>query len=138
MRTFEEILEDEKKKRNTLTIKLTKIINYEDGKEIKAPSLNIEDMSELIFDVIKLEMKNYARLALTTSRYNTKVISLKPEVDPTNSISKAEDFPALGPNKIAADGFEHMVEVVESEPNTAEEKMIKKDNILKVGIQCRE
>ena len=25
-----------------------------------------------------------------------------------------------------------MVEVVESEPNTAEEKMIKKDNILKV------
>ena len=89
MRTFEEILEDEKKKRNTLTIKLTKIINYEYGKEIKAPSLNIEDMSELIFDVIKLEMKNYARLALTTSRYDTKVISLKPEVDPTNSISKA-------------------------------------------------
>ena len=49
-----------------------------------------------------------------------------------SKLKKEEDFPALGPNKIAADGFEHMVEVVESEPNTAEEKMIKKDIILKV------
>ena len=34
MRTFEEIIEDEKKNRNTLTLKLTKIVKYEDGKEV--------------------------------------------------------------------------------------------------------
>ena len=37
MRTFEEIIEDEKKNRNTLTLKLNKIVKYEDGKEVKAP-----------------------------------------------------------------------------------------------------
>ena len=89
MRKFDEILEDEKKKRNTLTIKLTKVVKYEDGKETKAPSLNIEDISEFIFDVIKLEMKDCAGLALTTPRYDTKEISLKPGVDPNKYITKS-------------------------------------------------
>ena len=44
MRTFEEIMSDEKKNRNILTVKLTKIVKFVDGKEMRPPSLNIEDI----------------------------------------------------------------------------------------------
>ena len=45
MRSFEEILADEKKNRNILVVKMTKIVKFVDGKEDRPPSLNIEDVS---------------------------------------------------------------------------------------------
>ena len=83
MRSFEEIIEDEKKNRNILTIKLSKIVNFVDGREERPPSLNLEDIGEIIFDVIKLNVEDTNGLSLNTNRYDTKEIKLKPGVDPT-------------------------------------------------------
>ena len=83
MRTFEEIIADEKKNRNIFIVKINKITTVVDGEEVKGKSLNIEDVGELIFDVVKLKVEDCAGLSLTTNRYDTKEINLKPEVDPT-------------------------------------------------------
>ena len=87
MRTFEEIMSDEKKNRNILTLTLTKIVKYEAGKEVRAPSLTMEDIGEFVFDVMKLKMEDCAGLSLTTQRYDTKLIHLKPGIDPNKYIS---------------------------------------------------
>ena len=83
MRSFKEIIEDEKKNRNILTIKLSKIVNFVDGSEERPPSLNMEDIGELIFDVIKLKVEDTSGVSLNTNRYDTKEIKLKPGVDST-------------------------------------------------------
>ena len=43
----------------------------------------VEDVSVLIFDVIKLNPNDCLGVALKTSRYDTKEVKLRPEVDPT-------------------------------------------------------
>ena len=83
MRTFEEIIADEKKNRNILIVKLTKIVTIVNGEEVKEKSLNIEDVGELLFDVVQLKVEDCAGISLSTNRYDTKEISLKPSVDPT-------------------------------------------------------
>ena len=82
MRTFEEIVSEERKNRNILIIKLTKIVKYVNGKEEKSVSLTLEDIGELIFEVIKLKVEDSAGITLTTNRYDTKEIKFKPGVDP--------------------------------------------------------
>ena len=82
MRTFEEILADEKNNRNILTVKMTKIVKYVDGKEDRPPSLNMEDVGELLFDIVKLDVNDCIGLSLSTQRYDTKAIKLKSNVDP--------------------------------------------------------
>ena len=49
MRTFEEIMSEEREKRNILTVTLTKIVKYVDGKEERPASLTMEDIGEFIF-----------------------------------------------------------------------------------------
>ena len=88
MRTFEEIMADEKKNRNTLTMKMTKIVRYEDGNEVRAPSLTLEDVGEFIFDVLKLEIDDCLGMSLTTQRYDTKEINLKPGIDANKYITQ--------------------------------------------------
>ena len=83
MRNFEEILAEEKKNRNILIVKLTKIVTIENGEEVKEKSLFMEDVGELLFEVIKLKVEDCAGLSLSTSRYDTKEINLKPGIDPT-------------------------------------------------------
>ena len=87
MRTFEEIMSDEKKNRNILTLTLTKIVKYEAGKEVRAPSLTLEDMGDFVFDVLKLQMEDCSGLSLSTQRYDTKLIHLKPGTDPNKYIT---------------------------------------------------
>ena len=48
MRTFDEIIADEKKNRNILIVKLIKIVKIVNGKEEKEKSLLIEDVGELL------------------------------------------------------------------------------------------
>ena len=89
MRTFEEIVAEEKKNRNILTVKLTKIVKYVDGKEERPASLTMEDIGEFIFDVVKLEINDCSGISLSTQRYDTKEINLKPNVDPKKYITQA-------------------------------------------------
>ena len=89
MRSFEEIIADEKKNQNTLIVKLIKIVKFEDGKEVRAPSLIMEDIGELFFEVLKLEVNDCAGISLSTQRYDTKEINLKPGVEPNKYITKS-------------------------------------------------
>ena len=79
MRTFEEITADEKKNRNILIVKLTKIETTVKGEEVK----ECEDVGGLLFDVVQLKVEDCAGISLSTNRYDTKEINLKPSVDPT-------------------------------------------------------
>ena len=83
MRSFEEIVADEKKNRNILIVKLVKIVTIVNGKEEKEKNLTMEDVGELLFDVVKLKVEECDGLSLSTSRYDTKEIKLKPGTDPT-------------------------------------------------------
>ena len=78
MRTYEEIVADERKCRNILTVTLNKIVKYVDGKEDRPPSLNMEDVGELFFVIVKLDVSDCVGLSLNTQRYDTKAINLKP------------------------------------------------------------
>ena len=80
MRTFAQILADERETRNILEIKLTKICT---GDGVKPENLSLEKIGELMFDVLKLKTDDCDRVALVTNRYDTKEVKLKPGVDPT-------------------------------------------------------
>ena len=83
MRTFAQILADEKENRNILEIKLTKRVGDEQGNQTKPENLSLEKIGELMFDVIKLKADECERVALVTNRYDTKEVRLKAGVDPT-------------------------------------------------------
>ena len=80
MRTFAQILADERDKRNILEIKLTKMSS---GGEGRIENLSLEKIGELMFDVIKLKAEECERVALITNRYDTKEVMLKAGIDPT-------------------------------------------------------
>ena len=82
MRTFAQILADEKQKRNILEIKLRKLSNND---QLSVKSLTVEDVSVLLFDVIKLDPSHCLGVALRTSRFDTKEVKLKPEMMPPNT-----------------------------------------------------
>ena len=83
MRTFAQILADEKENRNILEIKLTRVSYGDQGTQNKPESLSLEMIGELMFDVLKLKADECERVAIVTNRYDTKEVMLKPGVDPT-------------------------------------------------------
>ena len=85
MKTFEEIINEEKKNRNMLIVKMTKIVKFVNGKEERPMNLTTEDLGEFLFDVVKLKVEHCAGLSLTTQRYDTKEIKLKPNVNQTST-----------------------------------------------------
>ena len=84
MRSFAEILNEEKLHRNILEVKLIRTsVKNNNGETVKAPTLNETDLSEFFFDVIKLKIEDCLGIALRTHRYDTKEIKLKRGVDPS-------------------------------------------------------
>ena len=83
MRTFAQILADEKEKRNILEIKLIRKFVVNEGNQSKAEYLSLEKIGELMFDVLKLKADDCERVAIVTNRYDTKEVMLKHGVDPT-------------------------------------------------------
>ena len=84
MCTFAEIMNEEKQHRNILEVKLVRTSQpQENGENLKVPTVNETDLSEFIFDVIKLKVDDCLGIALRTHRYDTKAIKLKRGVDPT-------------------------------------------------------
>ena len=84
LRSFAEILHDDQHHRNILEVKLIRTSKTnERGETVKAKTLNEDDISEFIFDVLKLKMDDSKGAGLRTTRYDTKEIKLKQGVDPT-------------------------------------------------------
>ena len=79
-RTFQQIIEDEKKKRNILEIKLQKLKLISDSDDSYARSLTYDDLGELIFDVLKIDPEDCVAFDYNTGRYDVKQIQLKPDV----------------------------------------------------------
>ena len=81
MRTFEQIVADEKETRNIIEIKVSRKQVEIDGEIKPAKSLSMDDVSVLIFDVIGVKPQDCLGVALYTSRYDTKEVKFKPGVD---------------------------------------------------------
>ena len=88
MRSFAEIIAEEKANRNILKIKITKIMIDVDGEMMPPKPLTIEDVSVLFFDVIKVKPQECMGVALYTSRFENKEIKLKPGVDAEQYLTK--------------------------------------------------
>ena len=90
MRSFQQILTEEKERRNILEIKMRRLnVTKEDGSQTKANYLSIEDVIVLIFEILKINPDDCHGVALVTSKYDTKEIKLKPEVDPSIYLTSA-------------------------------------------------
>ena len=88
LRSYEEIIADAKTNRNILEIQLKKnIINNE-----KPANLTFDQIGELLFDRLKIQVEDCLRLNLTSYRYDTKDVVLKPNIDLTPYIVEIEDF----------------------------------------------
>ena len=88
MRGFQQILAEEKENRNILEIKVRgQRVIAEDGTEGRAKGLTIDEVSVLIFDVLKIDPDDCRGVALVTSRYDTKEVKLKSEVNPSKYLT---------------------------------------------------
>ena len=88
LRSFAEILNEEKLHRNILEVKISKTYPISDESVTVRP-LSESDLSEFLFDVIKLKVEDCLGLALRTYRYDTKEIKLKSDVDPSLYITSS-------------------------------------------------
>ena len=96
MRSYEEIIADEKEKRNILEIKVTRMEVEENGEMKQAKALTTDDVSVLIFEMIGLKPADCLGVALSTNRYDTKEVKLKPGVDASQYLTK--DTPIIFKN----------------------------------------
>ena len=78
-RSFQQIIEDEKKQRNIVELKLQKLKLNSESDEY-ARSLTFDDLGELIFDIIKIDPADCVAFDYNTGRYDIKQIQLKPGV----------------------------------------------------------
>ena len=78
-RTFEQIIEDEKKNRNIIEIQLQKQAPTEDS--LAPRPLTYDDLGELIFDIIKIPHEECITFDFNTGRPDVKQLQLKPSVN---------------------------------------------------------
>ena len=83
-----EILAEANETRNILEIKLSKLKVENEGVMGKAKNILYKDISILIFDEIGSKPEDCVGVALSTARYDTKEVQVKPGVDPTHYISR--------------------------------------------------
>ena len=91
MRNFEEIIADATANRNILEINLKKNISTEEPNR-KQANLTYDQLGELIFDILKISEEDCIRLNFTTSRYDTREVLLKPDIDINPFITTISDF----------------------------------------------
>ena len=81
-RTFEQILEDEKKERNILEIQLVRNnTTNSDGKPGNAKSLNYEDLGELLFDILEINPDDCLTFNFSTGPYDQREVKFKPDFE---------------------------------------------------------
>jgi hypothetical protein len=74
MRTFKQIIEEEKSNRNILEIHLTKTAT-------KPKNLTFGDIGESTFDIMKIKPDDCLGFDYTTGRYDSRQIKFKPSID---------------------------------------------------------
>ena len=80
-RSFEQIVEDEKKERNILEIVLQKLnVVNDDGSVTKPKSLTFEDIGELLFDVLLIKPEDCVSFNFSSGRYDLREVKFKPGV----------------------------------------------------------
>ena len=79
-RTFQQIIEDEKKNRNIIEIQITRPAPSGDSQDSAPRPLTYDDLGELIFDIIKIDPKDCITFDYNTGRFDTKQIQLKPAI----------------------------------------------------------
>ena len=83
-RSFEQIVEEEKKNRNILEIQITKILSEDqNGEQVRPRSLTFEELGEFIFDVLKIDPEECLAVNLNTGRYDQREVKMKPTVNVT-------------------------------------------------------
>ena len=85
LRSFEEIIADEKMNRTILEIHLKKNQN-------KPDNLTHDQLGELVFDKLKINPELCIRFNFTSARYDTREIALKPGTDLNPFITTIENF----------------------------------------------
>ena len=82
LRSFAEIIAEQKSSRNILVINLIKQQQTDvDGNITKPRNLNFDEIGTFIFDVLKIPQSHCMRFNYVTCRYDTKEVMLKPGVD---------------------------------------------------------
>ena len=89
LRKYAEIIATQKTQRNVLELKMKKLnpLNSADQDNIPTKSLNFDDISELIFEVLNIQFEECIGVDYFTGRYDTREIMLKPEVDSSKYIN---------------------------------------------------
>ena len=80
-RTFEQILEDEKRDRNILEIQLQKCSVDCDDQVTTIKSLSYEDLGELLFDVLEIKPEECIAFNFSTGRYDLRELKFLPNVN---------------------------------------------------------
>ena len=83
MRTFSQILEDEKRNRNILEIHIKKQVNIENNDQSKPRNFTFDELSIFIFDILHIKPEDIVAIDYTTGRYDHREIQLKPGVEAT-------------------------------------------------------
>ena len=76
-RSFDQIIEEEKKNQNIIEIHLSKLPTSDDQ---IVKNLTFDELGELLFDELKIKPSDCVSLDYNTGRYDTKHVQLKPNV----------------------------------------------------------
>ena len=90
MRSFFQIIEDEKKNRNIMEIHITKQTYMENNQMTKHRNLTFDELSVFIFDILHIRHEDILAIDYTTGRYDKREVKLKPGVEATPYLGKKE------------------------------------------------
>ena len=78
IRSFEQIIAEERQRRDILDIHIQKINSIDENGEIVRPkSLTYEDLAELLFDELKIEPEECSDMNLNAGKYDQREIIFK-------------------------------------------------------------
>ena len=90
MRSFAQILEQEKKDRNILELRINKMRTEEaPPPTFNSNNMSAEDIGELLFDILKLNPSHCLAYDYNTGRNDTKQVKLKPGIPVVDILAKS-------------------------------------------------
>ena len=82
MRTFAEIMADQKMNRNILEVILKKKRTPDNAGNVLTPkNLNYDDMGTFLFEILKIKADDCMRFNYSLARWDTREVMFKPGVD---------------------------------------------------------